>query len=432
MKGLKLAGTIGLSLVLVSGGIRAAGADDWPFLGKAPARDSLSSQSLGDPLSEEWKAALKATPLSSVTSDGTRAFVGTDKGLVIAVDLESGKPAWTFQGGDRVHSTPAVAEGKVFFGSYDRHLYALEASTGKLLWKVASGGNEMSSPVVANGVVYMGSGFPNQKVLAVSVAGKILWQYDLGQMSYSSPALSGSTLLIAANNGFLTGLDSAAGRFLWKKQTKGSVMMASPSASSMGTVLFAPGGEDPNVYAVTAEGKSLWSKPLVTLAKAAPSRTVTIDSIPACDDPMENQRMGGECEREKAKRAKSGAPARAPARAEGPISILVSNLAISGETAYALVTAGLQRLYALNLSDGSVLWSVDAGIPSTPAFISSPVVAGARVYVGTGNGEVVVVDANKGTSVQKLSLDGPINTAPAVASGRLLVGTESGSLFSLK
>ncbi|MBI2059775.1 MAG: PQQ-binding-like beta-propeller repeat protein [Nitrospirae bacterium] len=432
MKGLKLAGSVGLGLALLAGGVSASWAEAWPSLGKSPTRDSLSSQPLGDSLSEEWKAALKATPLSSISSDGTRAYVGTDKGLVVAVELATGKPTWAFQAGDRVHSTPAVADGKVFFGSYDRHLYALEATSGKLLWKTASGGNEMSSPVVANGVVYMGSGFPNQKVLAVSLSGKILWQYDLGQMSYSSPALSGSTLIIAANNGFLTGLDAADGRFLWKKQTKGSVMMASPSASSLGTVLFAPGGEDPNVYAVSVEGKGLWTKPLVALAKAAPTRTVTIDSIPACDDPMENQRSGGDCEREKAKRAKSGAPARAPARAEGPTSILVSNLAISGDWAYALVTAGLQKLYALDLSDGSVRWSVDAGIPSTPAFISSPVVAGGRVYVGTGNGEVVVVNANSGATVQKLSLDGPINSAPAVASGRLLVATEAGSLYSLK
>ena len=52
-----------------------------------------------------------------------------------------------------MESSPAVANGVVYVGSYDRHVYALNAGTGALLWKYQTGG---SSPAVANGVVYVG------------------------------------------------------------------------------------------------------------------------------------------------------------------------------------------------------------------------------------------------------------------------------------
>src|SRR6516225_4175990 len=58
-----------------------------------------------------------------------------------------------------VYSSPAVANGVVYLGSYgpDNSVYALNAGTGALLWKYNTGSNVYSSPAVANGVVYVGS-----------------------------------------------------------------------------------------------------------------------------------------------------------------------------------------------------------------------------------------------------------------------------------
>jgi len=81
-----------------------------------------------------------------------------------------------------VPSTPAVAGGIVYVGSYDGKFYALNAQTGGTRWKFATGGERrfeakglnglqpknqtiadpfdvfLSSPVVAQGAVYFGSG----------------------------------------------------------------------------------------------------------------------------------------------------------------------------------------------------------------------------------------------------------------------------------
>ena len=88
---------------------------------------------------------------------------------------------WTFHTGAAVISTPAVADGTVYVGSSDHNLYALDAASGALAWQFTTAGERrfsgkhlhgaepaaevmpdpfdvfLSSPVVAAGVVYFGS-----------------------------------------------------------------------------------------------------------------------------------------------------------------------------------------------------------------------------------------------------------------------------------
>ena len=56
-----------------------------------------------------------------------------------------------------MYSSPAVANGVVYVGSYDKNVYALDAKTGAKLWSYIAGGGVYTSPSVANGLVYVGS-----------------------------------------------------------------------------------------------------------------------------------------------------------------------------------------------------------------------------------------------------------------------------------
>jgi len=64
---------------------------------------------------------------------------------------------WQYTPNGNIESSPAVANGVVYFGDDDFNLYALNASTGELLWNYTTGGAVVSSPAVVNGVVYVGS-----------------------------------------------------------------------------------------------------------------------------------------------------------------------------------------------------------------------------------------------------------------------------------
>jgi outer membrane protein assembly factor BamB len=50
-----------------------------------------------------------------------------------------------------------VANGVVYVGSDDTHLYALDAATGVPLVALPTGGSVESSPAVADGTVYVGA-----------------------------------------------------------------------------------------------------------------------------------------------------------------------------------------------------------------------------------------------------------------------------------
>ena len=54
------------------------------------------------------------------------------------------------------YSSPIVANGIVYVGSYDHNVYALNATTGTKVWNYATGDAVWYSPIVANGIVYVG------------------------------------------------------------------------------------------------------------------------------------------------------------------------------------------------------------------------------------------------------------------------------------
>jgi len=60
--------------------------------------------------------------------------------------------------GERVSSSPAVANGVVYVNTWGGDFYALNAKTGALLWSYPAAARSGSSAAVANGVVFVGGG----------------------------------------------------------------------------------------------------------------------------------------------------------------------------------------------------------------------------------------------------------------------------------
>jgi outer membrane protein assembly factor BamB len=73
------------------------------------------------------------------------------------VDSRTGRQKWRFKTDNRVKSSPAIAGGVVYIGSFDSHLYAVDVETGLEKWKFETGFKVFSSPVAADGVIYFGS-----------------------------------------------------------------------------------------------------------------------------------------------------------------------------------------------------------------------------------------------------------------------------------
>jgi outer membrane protein assembly factor BamB len=129
---------------------------------------------------------------------GGQLFVGsTVDGSLAAFNIETGVLNWRFYSDGPVRLAPAVADGRVYFGSDDGLLYCLDAASGQLLWKLSGAPAERGQrrhlgngrlisfwpvrggPVVDDGVVYFGAGiWPTMGVFvraADAATGKLLW-----------------------------------------------------------------------------------------------------------------------------------------------------------------------------------------------------------------------------------------------------------------
>src|SRR5207249_6211568 len=74
-----------------------------------------------------------------------------------ALNTATGATICAQRAGDKIYSSPAIADGVVYVGSDDHILYAYDAYTGNLLLTATAGGAIGSSPAIANGVVYVGA-----------------------------------------------------------------------------------------------------------------------------------------------------------------------------------------------------------------------------------------------------------------------------------
>ena len=94
-------------------------------------------------------------------------------------------------GTGHVYSSPTVANGVIYVSSWIfkivnklyvpnyGNIYALNATTGSKIWNYTIGPVETSSPAVANGIVYIGD--LNGDVYALNATtGDKIWSYNLG------------------------------------------------------------------------------------------------------------------------------------------------------------------------------------------------------------------------------------------------------------
>jgi len=93
---------------------------------------------------------------SPAVADG-RVYVGSWDGKVYCFKDNENTLIWSYQTGDRVWSSPAIAGGRVYVGSYDDKVYCFKDNENTLIWSYQTDGFVDSSPAVADGRVYVGS-----------------------------------------------------------------------------------------------------------------------------------------------------------------------------------------------------------------------------------------------------------------------------------
>ncbi|HET6320158.1 MAG TPA: PQQ-binding-like beta-propeller repeat protein, partial [Chloroflexota bacterium] len=159
--------------------------------------------------------SLPQAALTPAFSDVVRAspVIDAANGLVIVASYDSsvrafsandGTLRWNFTAGvedanARVVATPAVLDGKVYFGTFNGSLYALDTSNSSFSynvnakWRLPVGAAIWSSPVVSNGLVVFGA--DDGQVYAVNTtSGEVQWSVRTGGSIRAPPALWTGTI----------------------------------------------------------------------------------------------------------------------------------------------------------------------------------------------------------------------------------------------
>jgi outer membrane protein assembly factor BamB len=241
----------------------------------------------------KWKFHTDGQVISSpAVADGTVYFGSTD-GNLYAVDLESGAQKWKLPLGVRATSSPAVDHGIVYLGTYSGRFYAVDATTGKLKWKFQTEGERrfagrhlhgsepagetmpdpfdfyLSSPAVWGGTVYFGSGDGNVYALD-SNSGGLKWKFHTGDVVHASPAISEGTLFIGSWDSYFYALDAASGKEKWRFNNEFSWVITSPMIAK-DKVIFATSDSSLFHMVDVATGKSAVRQQLKAFVFASPS-----------------------------------------------------------------------------------------------------------------------------------------------------------------
>jgi outer membrane protein assembly factor BamB len=189
---------------------KPAGRDEWPMYGGCPARCGRQVK-IALPIRPAWRFDTGGPVRSSPVIAAGRVHVGSDSGRLFALDLSTGRPTWTAALGAPVRCAPAVAGGLVVCGADDGVLRALDAAGGTERWRFRTGGAVRAAPAVVGDRVVFGS--LDQHCYCLRLRdGAELWRYKTDHEVHAAPAVANGTVFVGTWGWRLHALDLGTGK----------------------------------------------------------------------------------------------------------------------------------------------------------------------------------------------------------------------------
>ncbi|MEN6425682.1 MAG: PQQ-binding-like beta-propeller repeat protein [Phycisphaerales bacterium] len=151
-----------------------------------------------------------------VIADG-RVFVGTMRGVLHAMDADTGRDAWSHRSEGAILHACAVGDGKVVFGDTTGNICAVNVADGTLAWSIRTGVAVWNSPLIHQGTVVIGG--RDGCLYAIDLdRGKIRWKAAVDTPLLSSPALDvgRGRVYVAGEDMSVRAVDLGDGRLLWR------------------------------------------------------------------------------------------------------------------------------------------------------------------------------------------------------------------------
>ncbi len=336
-------------------------------------------------------------------------FLGTTDHRALAVDGPKGHPVvtWQFHAAGGVLEVALIGD-RAYFASDDGRLHAISRDRGIEQWSVPAAAPPLSGPFAADGRLYLSDASGAFRAFA-QADGATLWTSPTAYTAPTRAIAVNGTLYFGTADGLLVALDAATGRERWRLQPPGATVLGTPAYSD-GRIYAGTGAGFVAVDAATQQ--VVWSAN--TGGEQTGSATVA-DGIAYLGAAAETTADGSL----HAFDATTGRPLWTADRPRHGVPTVVDGVAYSSSNA--------GELAAFDTATGATRWAVQIG-----GDVKAPVVAGGVVFVSAADAHrLLAFDAATGDELWQLDLDGPANCCIAVARGAIVVGTLSGSVYSI-
>jgi outer membrane protein assembly factor BamB len=351
--------------------VGAPAVDEWPMFHHDPSHSGYTMSQAPKTSSLRWRYATGGPVASSpAVADGI-VFAGSFDNRVYALDELTGAQIWNYTTKGAVGSSPAVVDGVVFVGSEDSNVYALNEVTGEKIWSYQTGNSVFySSPNVIDGLVFVCSSDGNVYALKESNGEKI-WNKNIRSDGYSSPAVADNMVFIGSGAGKIYALNEQTGAEVWSYETNAGLSSTSPAVADGMVFLAATGG----VLAFNeTSGARIWNFDTGLYMESS------------------------------------------PAVADGIVFIGAYPCAI----------------YALNETSGTLIWTT---YPTIGTSFCSPAIADDMVYVGNFGSDSNFYALNESTGATTWNYSGGFfyggqwDSSPAVADGMVFICSYKGYIY---
>jgi len=265
MRGFLPAGFALLAALALGASQASAATGDWPQYGFTAAgrrentQETILTRKTVPHLVQKWSAQIATGHSFAPAVANGIVYVGSGDQHLYALDAKTGAQVWNAATGGAIVSSPAVADGAVYVGTTDSHVYAFDAETGALRWATPVGGYEVTSPVtVAKGLVYAGT---IGGAFAISTkTGIVKWSTGpIIHVEWAAPAVSDGIAYFGNAANELRAFDAGTGASLWSQYLQGYGSSVSAPATYKGSVFISDGM---HLWAFDAKtGQMHWTSP---------------------------------------------------------------------------------------------------------------------------------------------------------------------------
>lgn len=222
-----------------------------------------------DSIARLWRSGASAR-IGGISVADRLLFVGTENGVVMALDYETGETKWEASVPGEVLAAPSADEGILVVNTGAGTLFGFDTRTGEQLWRHEGDTPPLtlrgiSGPVAANGGALIGT--PTGKLqVNLLESGILAWETVIATPTGATelerivdldttPVLFGGTIYTVSYNGTLAAVELRSGRIIWKREY-GSYRNLSIEGNSIFVI-----DNNSNIYALDRRnGVELWSQ----------------------------------------------------------------------------------------------------------------------------------------------------------------------------